>query len=119
MQLPRCKHEPAILTQNDRSTESFRLSRRISKGPDAWANANQNANGRDPWGSEIQIYFPHAWQWVHHESAAKRSKLCSPSAISNFRPRRTGRIEETSEPSARSAHCAFLGLHAKDSRSGS
>src|SRR5208283_1822019 len=26
MQLPRCKHEPANPTQNDRSSESFRLS---------------------------------------------------------------------------------------------
>src|SRR5208282_333045 len=38
MQLPRCKHEPANPTQNDRSSESFRLSQPLVESPEEGAS---------------------------------------------------------------------------------
>jgi hypothetical protein len=44
MQLPRSKHEPVNLAQNDRSTESFRLSYCILTGNGAWSGGGADGS---------------------------------------------------------------------------
>jgi len=66
MQLPRCKHEPANPTQNDRSSESFRLS--SSKKTDGSNNQTTGPRPKKPADgqekeleSEVPVF---AWQTV-------------------------------------------------------